>query len=195
LDDGVSLRDEQVALTRRAIIDAVIEVAAEPSGGVIAVADVARRSGISMATIYRHFPTRDALVSAAANERATAWHPSEGAGQADPLTDFAALWRELAANLVLARHTTVSDDGRDLWAERFHASRKVVEQAVRDQGRDPDEAELSHLLVCLDVLTSAHAFLDLYDRQGLALDDAVDAVRWGTGVLRRKFDSTKETTR
>ena len=34
----------------------------------LVVPDVGRRSGVSLATIYRYFPTKDALLDAAADE-------------------------------------------------------------------------------------------------------------------------------
>ena len=190
---GVSLRDEQVALTRRAILDVVVELTTEPAAGPITVAAVARRSGISSATIYRHFPTRDALVSAAAIERSGVGHPPSGTGQETLPVDFAALWSDLAAKLPVARHVTVTDAGRELWADRFRVSRTIVEQALHAAGRDPDEPELRHMLGCLDVITSVHAFLDFHDRQGLTVDDAVDAALWGTHILCQRAGLDADT--
>lgn len=213
----MSLRDEQVELTRRAIIEAVVELSATPDGGRITVAEVARRSGISPATIYRHFPDRDALVGGAAlhgiarweaaraasvNDGARAAHdPShehvgdpddragsdagpDGTGLSDPDEEYLrALWSDLEANIELARQGTVTEAGRELRAKRFEVVRSAMDRVLREAGHDPAAPETRHLLACLDVLSSAYAFLDLHDRQGLSADEAVDAVAWGFRTL------------
>lgn len=181
----MSLREEQVALTRRTIIDAVIELTADPDGGPITVPEVSRRSGVSPATIYRHFPNREALVSAAALERVESWVPPDPEGT--PESQFRhyllSLWADQAANLALARQATVSESGRELRAVRFERYQPVLERTLRDAGLDPGEEEVRHMAACVDVLVSAHAFLDLHDRQRLGVEAAVDAVMWGTRQL------------
>lgn len=181
----MSLRDEQVALTRRTIIDAVIELTADPEAGPITVPEVSRRSGVSPATIYRHFPNREALVSAAAFERIESWDPPVGSGSPETqLREYlVSLWSDQATNLALARQATVSEAGRELRIVRHRTYRTAAERTLRDAGRDPDEDEIRHLIACLDVLGSAHAFLDLHDRQGLDAAAAVDAVMWGMRQL------------
>jgi AcrR family transcriptional regulator len=181
----MTLREEQVALTRRTIIDAVVELTSDPEAGPITVAKVARRSGASPATIYRHFPNRDALVSAAAVERIVTWKPPEPEGTPEQvLRDYlVALWGEQAANLPLARQATVTEAGRELRLSRLRHYRPLEEQALRDAGFDPDQPEIAKLLACIGVLSSVHAFLDLHDRQGLDVETAVDAVLWGCIAL------------
>lgn len=57
-------RDEGVQLTRRRIIEATMQLHAEQ--GIVATnwEDIARRAGVSLATVYRHFPSLDELVPA-----------------------------------------------------------------------------------------------------------------------------------
>lgn len=181
----MTLREEQVALTRRTIIDAVIELTSDPEAGPITVTEVSRRSGASPATIYRHFPNRDALVSAAAVERIVTWQPPEPEGDPEQVArDYlVSLWREQAANLPLARQATVTEGGRELRLRRFRLYRTLEEQALSDAGFDPDEPEIRKLMACLATLSSAHAFLDLHDRQGLDVEAAVEAVLWGLMTL------------
>lgn len=181
----MTLREEQVALTRRTILNAVIELTSDPDAGPITVTEVSRRSGASPATIYRHFPNRDALVSAAAVERIATWQAPEPEGAPEQVArDYlVSLWGELAANLPLARQATVTEGGRELRLRRFRLYRTLEEQALRDEGFDPDDPEIRKLLACLAALGSAHAFLDLHDRQGLDVEAAVEAVLWGGATL------------
>ena len=59
-------RAEQREHTRQRIIDTVGSLIREQ--GQFTVAEVSERSGVSPATIYRHYPDRQALVRAVAHE-------------------------------------------------------------------------------------------------------------------------------
>jgi AcrR family transcriptional regulator len=51
---------------RAALVDAALELIAERGLDALSVAEVARRTGVSPAAPYRHFPTRHALLKATA---------------------------------------------------------------------------------------------------------------------------------
>ncbi|WP_203837723.1 TetR/AcrR family transcriptional regulator [Winogradskya humida] len=57
---------------RAAIIEAAGEVFAECGGGVD-VREIARRSGVGMGTLYRHFPTKDELLVTVLEQQFEAW--------------------------------------------------------------------------------------------------------------------------
>jgi AcrR family transcriptional regulator len=57
---------------RAAIIKAAGEVFAECGGGVD-VREIARRSGVGMGTLYRHFPTKDELLATVLERQFDAW--------------------------------------------------------------------------------------------------------------------------
>jgi AcrR family transcriptional regulator len=181
----MALRGDQVAMTRQRIIDAVVEVSTE-DGGAISVAEVARRSGISPATIYRHFPNRDALVSAAATDRVE--RNARGAdtwGLDDEREHLVELWSDLAENMALTRQGVVTEGGRELRKARFERFGQMNVAALAAAGVDPTTPDARRYLACSQVLSSVHALLDLHDRQGLSATDAVDAVSWGIEVLTR----------
>lgn len=57
---------------RAAIIDAAGVVFAE-CGGSVDVREIARRSGVGMGTLYRHFPTKDELLTTVLEQQFNAW--------------------------------------------------------------------------------------------------------------------------
>lgn len=59
-----ALRDRQRELTRELILDALAGIVAEKGTAGFSMQDVAERAGTSHRTIYRHFPTREALLEA-----------------------------------------------------------------------------------------------------------------------------------
>ena len=57
---------------RAAILEAAGAVLAECGGGVD-VREIARRSGVGMGTLYRHFPTKDELLATVLEQQFNAW--------------------------------------------------------------------------------------------------------------------------
>src|SRR5581483_3994795 len=62
-----SLRDENAERTRARILDALVELLSTAAAEEISVPEVARRSGVSLRTVYRYYPTRDDLLDAASD--------------------------------------------------------------------------------------------------------------------------------
>src|SRR5216117_2045482 len=60
-----SLRHRHAELTRDLILRTVVAMLEEGAPSELVVPDVARRAGVSLRTVYRHFPTRDELLAGA----------------------------------------------------------------------------------------------------------------------------------
>ena len=178
----MALRDDQIELTRQRILRAVLDLVAEGVLDELSVPRVAKRSGVSLATIYRHFPTRDDLVAAAAEEPVR--HAFEAAsrdarGGDDPLFGFhRALWHELAENLPLVRRQVASQAGRDLREVRGRTARTRVAAYLEGRGLTPGTAAFERLVTIVHTLIGSLTFVELHDRQGLDVDDAVDSAQW-----------------
>jgi AcrR family transcriptional regulator len=182
----VGLRDDQIELTRQRILRAVLDLVAEGAIDELSVPQVAKRSGVSLATIYRHFPTRDDLVAAAAEEPVRAAFDAatrEARDGDDPLVSFhRALWHELAKNLPLVRRQVASQAGRDLREVRGRTARTRVAAYLDGRGVPPDTAAFERLVTLVHTLIGSLTFVELYDRQGLDVDDAVDTAQWAIGA-------------
>src|SRR4030095_12883026 len=66
--------------TRRAILDAMVDVIMETDGIGFSVQAVADRAGVSHRTIYNHFPTRESLCDAFSDYVDELLEASSGAG-------------------------------------------------------------------------------------------------------------------
>src|SRR5437588_3587350 len=62
---SVSLREQHASVTRQRIFSAVAELIERGDGEELTVPAVAEASGVSLRTIYRHYPTREELLEAA----------------------------------------------------------------------------------------------------------------------------------
>src|SRR6187549_3244745 len=124
----MSLRDEQRAFTRRKVLAAVLDLVAEGELDELSVPVVARRSGVSVATIYRYFPTRDDLLAAAAAEPSRhALERPVGRADDDELAAFQrTMWHDFAGNLPLLRHQVASTAGREMRTNRLERSRAML---------------------------------------------------------------------
>jgi AcrR family transcriptional regulator len=180
----MSIRTAQRELTRQRILDAVLDLVAEGRLTEVSVPDVARRSGASVATIYRYFPTKDALFQAAAEEparKAAGELPRERIELGGEY--LREMWQAFAENMALLRHQLASDAGRDMRAARYDASRRWFVDALAQRGIDPDSAEGKRLVRLALLLTSSLAFVDLHDRQGLDAATAAADVTWAITAL------------
>src|SRR6186713_1929990 len=61
-----SLRDAHKQATRTRIVRAVAELVTEAHPAAVSVPAVAKRAGVGVATVYRYFPTKEALLDASA---------------------------------------------------------------------------------------------------------------------------------
>jgi AcrR family transcriptional regulator len=186
---AVPLRDEQRASTRARIVRAVADLVADEHPAAISVPAVARRAGVGVATVYRYFPTKEALLDAAASEvvsPAAARIPTtfEEIGAALRTT-----WAELAGRMPLVRNQFASPVGRELHRRRWEARHDAMRTAARTKGIDPDSAIAQRAFGIVDVLTSSTALLELHDKAGIPVDDAADWSAWAVGlVLRATLD-------
>ena len=191
-DSLVGLRDEQRELTRNKVLGAVLELVAEGSLDEMSVPAVAKRSGVSLATIYRHFPTKDELLTAAAAEpsrRALAAPPAPPHPGDDQLAAFQrAMWNDFARNMPLLRHQIVSEAGREMRRFRLDQSRAQLADYVEQFGIAPASAHGRRLISLLLLVSGSLALVELNDRQGLGVDEAIGTSLWAVSAL---IDATR----
>jgi AcrR family transcriptional regulator len=182
----VALRDDQRELTRRTILGAVLDLVAHGTLDELSVPAVSRQSGVSVATIYRYFPTKDDLLAAAAAE------PSRRAlDAASPRLpdddDFAAfqraMWTDFSHNLPLLRHQLTSEAGRAMREARVARSKGMLSDYIRSQGVEPNSAEGQRLISLVLLVSGSLGLVELHDRQALGIDEAIDVSLWATRVL------------
>ena len=182
----MSLREDQRAATRHRIVQAVSELVTDTHPANISVPAVAAKADVGVATVYRYFPTKESLLDAAASGAIESGpRLAEGSPMTiDGLRELLAVsWAQLAEQLPLVRNQMVSPVGRDLRRRRHEVKRVEVGKALAGAGIDPDTPEGTRLFAVLDVLTSSTALLELHDKAGLPVDEAVADVLWAIDVL------------
>lgn len=144
---------------RAALVDAALALVAEQGVEALSVAEAARRTGVSAAAPYRHFPTRLDLLKATAT-RAAELLAAELREAVDKASDPHEKLAETARVYVrfLVRHRA----GLDLI---FDERLRVGDPALAEAGRAVMDVLLS---VALDITGAAPAALDLLEKHTAA---------------------------
>lgn len=183
------LREGHKRATRERIVRAVSELVAEAHPAAISVPAVAARAGVGVATIYRYFPTKEALLDASVlvmGSEASITSLAQLPTSFDELARMLpAAFADLADHLPLARNQLASPLGRELRRRRWEAKKVAVDAALSGSGIDPTSAGGQRFGAITDVLTSSTALLELHDKAGISVEDAAAYVLWALSVLER----------
>jgi AcrR family transcriptional regulator len=182
-----TLRERQKSLTRDAIIDALAETIQEQGLHAFSVQDVADRAGVSHRTVYRHFPSREALLDGLAREMDELFRERDLQVLPESAEDIAVqvrtafeLFRErptlMRSVAVGALATGTQPESR---GERDRVFREKVEEAARGLGK----AEARKASAVIRYLANSLAWVVLTDQLGLAEDEVGDAVAWAVETL------------
>lgn len=184
-----SLRDAQRRTTRDRIVRAVAELVAEAHPAAISVPAVAAKARVGVATVYRYFPTKEALLDASmlvmgadASITSMAEMP---ASFAELTSALPSAFADVAAHISLARNQLASPLGRELRHRRWEAKKIVVDTALRGSGIEPTSVPGRRFGAIADVLTSSTAVLELHDKARIPVDEAAAYVLWALAALER----------
>jgi AcrR family transcriptional regulator len=188
-----SLREQQVDLTREAIMRAFHELLQRDHPDAITYPKVAEAAGVSLRTVYRYFPTRVDLLRMAQQWFAELTEPVDWS---DPRTvtdlrgSFPEMGRVFDEHRNIFRALTVSEE---IPKSRQTAVARAVETVSEKLPRD--EARLTAAIV--GHIRSGNAWLRLHDEYGLDGDEILSALDWAAGVLiddlRRRNEAAPPT--
>ena len=178
------LRREQAQGTRERILDAAASVITE--AGDFVVARVANRAGVSVRTVYHHFPDREAMLDALGEWLAAQLGyprqelPEDLASFAD---ETVAMCKRFDADYDKMRAFFSTPVGR---ATRRYARTRRLEHLRRLAGAeltgvDPRTAEWA--VVIIHQIASSRTWLALRDETELDGSDAAEAVGWAIRTL------------
>ena len=187
-----SLRQRQSALAREAIFEALVRHLEAGDADDVPMEDLARDAGVSRRTLYRYFPTRDELISAASD-----WIRSEvlqlpidigNEGITGSFRDAAA---RLGARPKLARALLRSATGRALRTGYRSARVEAIRRALRRDVPGLPTRTLDDAAAVLSYLCSSSAWISLQDEAGLDARRAQGAVEWAIESLLARLRDDK----
>lgn len=183
----MDLRERQRVATREQIIEAVHQVLVEEHPSSLSMARVAERAGTSLRTLYRYFPTKEALVDAASesfevNFRSLGMKPRV-ATAADYLR---ASWGGFTKSIAAVRAQHLTPAGRALRDSRLPRNRRAVRAALTAEGLSLAKDDTDKLVDLIVALVSSSMYLELVDRLGRPDEQAADLAAWTiTAVVDR----------
>jgi AcrR family transcriptional regulator len=178
------LRDAHMAVTRERIISTFVELLEEGEIDEISMAALAKRANVAERTIFRHFPNRADLISAAGEWISTnvfqlvAFDTPAGLSKG-----FRAACGMFDQSPKLAHAIAITRLGRTArsgFRRRFiEASRQALSPVTR--GLSPDERKQAEAIVTyLDNVLAWHSMREEF---GMSGPEVADAVEWALDVL------------
>jgi AcrR family transcriptional regulator len=174
------LREAQAEATHDRILEGVVRTMAKGVSQ-LSVPAVAREAGVSVATVYRHFPSKDSLLT----ELPTYFARQSGMGER---WDLPATWQEFEALVLrlfaayarfddIARAAMVSELGRSARQAQLPARIEFSRAALANVAPRLEGEALDRVNRLALVLISSSSFRS-YDSLGEAPADAADHVLW-----------------
>jgi AcrR family transcriptional regulator len=181
------LRDSQAQRTRDLILDALTSLLSELPADQISTREIARRAGVSQATVYRHYPDRQALLEGLA-DRVDAGARGEGTPDAPRSLD------ELLARAVndfalpeqhvveATAEALLNADPRRL-SRASRARTEELRQLVADSFPDTDERDRLRITALLRIVYSAQTWLRMREEFGIPGTESGPTIAWALQTL------------
>jgi AcrR family transcriptional regulator len=180
------LRAEQLEQTRQRIFEAVSDVLADDTVQELTIPLIARRARVAVRTVYRHFPTREALFDAwgdwAGENLRLVMHSYpetlEGLREFTP-----GLFQSYDDNERLVRALLNSSAALELRRRTRRRRRRQAERALEGvtAGLSPEARRRAVAVIYL--LISAPAWQAMREQSGLSGPEAGEAAAWAVRVL------------
>lgn len=178
------LRRAQAAETRERILAALAEVVAEAGEGRGIFDLVAQRAGVERRTVFRHFPTREALLSGLWEWTNRRILPQPLPESADDLTTLpVSAFEGFDRHEGLIRASLHSVTGREMRLAALPVRRAKFRAAIDAAVPDVTPAERRRLEATAHLLYSAAAWETLKDYCDLDGHEAGETVAWAMRTL------------
>ena len=184
MTSGSSLRERQAAVIREAILDALASRLDRDDPDDVAMPQVAADAGISLRTLYRYFPTREAMFDAVGDHVvARLGLPRQIQGADDIARVFLESARRAAQSPQLVRAMLWTRLGRR--ARSPHRRRRVesITAALTAVTSHLPPAEARRREGAIIYLASLPAWITVSEECGLPADDARLGIAWALDTL------------
>ncbi len=179
----MSLRAEQVALTRRRIVNAVAELLVEGDPSALSMPVVAKRAGVSLRTVYRHFEDTAALVQSVAEVDDPATRlPLPAPDGSDLCAYLRMAWSdEIQLPHLRAQLRTVA--GQQVRAQRRRSQRPYLGLVLDSWSVELDADSKRRLVDLIQLMTGSAALVELTEVLGESTAEAAATATWAVEAL------------
>jgi AcrR family transcriptional regulator len=189
-----TLRDRQAALARTAIFEALVKHLEAGDADDLSMEELAREAGVSRRTLYRYFPSRTELLTAAGEWiRDEALQLPVGIGPEGIAGSFRAAAARLSEHPTLARALLRTQTGRAMRSGYRDARARAIRAEVRREVPRLPDREVERAAAVLGYLCSSRAWITIQDESGLEARDAQGAVEWAIETLLDRLRRDERT--
>jgi AcrR family transcriptional regulator len=188
-----SLRDRHSDETRKVILDAMVEQLVDTGAFDFSMFELARRANVSARTIYRHFPTREALfdaLSVRVNEQIGFFGYPTTLREAQELV--LKLFPSFDRNRQLVMAQLETRKGREFRSHARQARTSAIARAVDNAAPHVDETQRKYCLAAISCLMSSDAWLRLHLSLGMDGQASGEAIAWAIGALEQQLLSAEK---
>lgn len=181
-----SLRERQKAFTHDLVMRSMAELVAQGKILTFTVQDVADRAGVSYAAVYRHFPTRQALLEELDEWVEQAMRPNAPPHPAtiDDLPQWVAgVCRLLEEHASLVQARSMASIVLGLQFRGSARRDRIVEKLVRDALPNLSEEDRRCAFAVIRFVASSKAWVAMRQQFGLDNEQAARAIAWGARTL------------
>jgi AcrR family transcriptional regulator len=193
------LRAEQMERTHERILEAAAEQLLEEGLEELSLPRAAQRAGVSVPTVYRHFPTKEALMQELTDWVDRKLRLSEVPESIDEFTEYLPrFFVHMDENEAHVRARLLSRVHRRIHHDTRRRRDKLVEKAMEDVTARLDPLDARRACAVVRVLMHSGAWEMMRDNWNLTGEQAGEAVAWAIRILvdelRRNPNSMKEIT-
>ena len=193
------LSAEQMERTHERILEAAAEQLLEEGLEELSLPRAAQRAGVSVPTVYRHFPTKEALMQELTDWVDRKLRLSEVPESIDEFTEYLPrFFVHMDENEAHVRARLLSRVHRRIHHDTRRRRDKLVEKAMEDVTARLDSLDARRACSVVRVLMHSGAWEMMRDNWNLTGEQAGEAVAWAIRILvdelRRNPNSMKEIT-
>ena len=183
------LRLEQRELAKKFILEAVAEEINRGKGDGISMSEVAVRARVSLRTLYRYFPTKDALIDAF-------WVQYIGTVPAFvdepvPAEQFAdwvkGLFASFEANREIFKALLTMGPGRDVRAATMHRRRRMISKSLEKTTTALDPETVKRLHALIHALCSVGVWQSMSDNWGVSGKESGSVSAWAIELVLKEI--------
>ena len=183
-DTKTSIRDIYREETRIRILDAAIAEMSVNDLEALTMAGVAERAGVTERTVFRHFPSRDALIQAVWPRMQSRVRSRGFPHTADDLVATPPhLFPEFDKEENLVRASAFSSAGREVRRAANPQRQEAMRACVRDAFPNLAEPELTRLAAIVQLIDSAYAWAVMKEHWDFSGEEAGQAASEALAVL------------
>lgn len=188
-----ALRERQTEQTRELILEALTNELAEGGLRELNVPRIAQRAGVSVRTVYRYFPTRDALLDAVEellDRSIGSPEMARTAGELPAMLEDA--FRQFDANDTVMLAHWATELGRDVRERGRRRRQEGYRGALADVTSHLSRSEVRTAHAVISYLISSRTWMTMREEFSMAGAESGKAVAWAVRTLVADIEQRNE---